>query len=130
MGDAHGILVQLVTQVAEAGRLRMSVEAAAAMIHAAGVGVTVALISADAEGRLNDYEGLSENTRDAVLTALVTDAEHAAAEDTRSARGARHAVALKALLDEEEPPFTPGEHALLNEWLTRLASQATPTQGR
>ncbi|MFI5679004.1 TetR/AcrR family transcriptional regulator [Streptomyces cellulosae] len=126
MGEAYDILVRLVTRVAEAGRLRMGVEAAAAMIHATGIGVTVTLISADAAGRLSDHEGLSENTRDAVLAALVTDEEQAAAEDTRAALGVRHAVALKALLGEEALPFTAGEQALLTEWLTRLVTPAAP----
>ncbi|MFI1839001.1 TetR/AcrR family transcriptional regulator [Streptomyces olivaceoviridis] len=125
MGEAYDILVQLVTRVAEAGRLRMSVEAAAAMIHAAGIGVTVTLISASAAGLLAEHEGLSENTRDAVLAALIADEGDTGAAESRAERGARHAVALKALLDEEDgrQPFTPGEHLLLTEWLARLTSR-------
>ncbi|GGJ28890.1 TetR/AcrR family transcriptional regulator [Streptomyces brasiliensis] len=127
--EAYGILLQLVTRVAEAGRLRKGVEEAAVMIQAAGIGVTVTLIGAQATGGLADHEGLSESTREAVLAAVATDgAEQAPAEDTRAARGARHAVALKALLDETEEnrSFTPGEHLLLTELLTRLASSPTP----
>ncbi|MEW2290116.1 TetR/AcrR family transcriptional regulator [Streptomyces sp. NPDC047841] len=125
MGEAYDILLRLVTRVAEAGRLRMSVEAAAAMIHAAGIGVTVTLISASAAGRLAEHEGLSENTRDAVLAALIADERDTGAAESRADRGARHAVALKALLDEEDGrrPFTPGEHLLLTEWLSRLANR-------
>ncbi|POX64393.1 TetR/AcrR family transcriptional regulator [Streptomyces sp. Ru62] len=126
--EAYGMLLQLVTRVAETGRLRMGVEAAAEMIQATGIGVTVTLIGAAAAGRLAEHEGLSESTRDAVLAALVTDAEQAApVEEPRAAR-ARHAVALKVLLDEaeEDRAFTPGEHLLLTEWLTRLASATTP----
>ncbi|MFG2358804.1 TetR/AcrR family transcriptional regulator [Streptomyces sp. NPDC048521] len=125
MGEAYDILVQLVTRVAEAGRLRMSVEAAAAMIHAAGIGVTVTLISASAAGLLPEHEGLSENTRDAVLAALIADEQDTATAESRADRGARHAVALKALLDEEDgpQPFSPGEHLLLTEWLTRLTGR-------
>jgi AcrR family transcriptional regulator len=124
-GEAYDILVRLVTRVAGTGRLRMSVEAAAAMIHAAGIGVTVTLISADAAGLLSEHEGLSENTRDAVLAALIADEQDTAAAESRAERGARHAVALKALLDEEDRlrPFTPAEHLLLTEWLTRLATR-------
>lgn len=123
MGEAYDILVRLVTRVAEAGRLKMPVPAAASMIHAAGIGVTVTLISADAAGLLAEHEGLSEHTRDAVLAALVADEREDGAAESRAERGARHAVALKALLDEEaeEQPFTPGEHLLLGEWLARLA---------
>jgi hypothetical protein len=106
----------------------MGVEAAAEMINAAGIGVTITLIGSQQAGRLADHAGLSENTREAVLSALVTQEEPTApAETTRAARGARHAVALKALLDEAEDdrPFTPGEHLLLTEWLTRLAAGTT-----
>ncbi|KOG70044.1 transcriptional regulator [Streptomyces antibioticus] len=125
MGKAYDILLQLVTRVAEAGRLRMSVEAAAAMIHAAGIGVTVTLISASSAGLLAEHEGLSENTRDAVLAALIADERDTGAAESRADRGARHAVALKALLDEEDfrQPFTPGEHLLLTEWLARLTGR-------
>ncbi|GLX49144.1 TetR family transcriptional regulator [Streptomyces hygroscopicus subsp. hygroscopicus] len=129
MNEAYGILLHLVTRVAESGRLRMGVEAAAEMIQATGIGVTVTLIGAQEAGRLAEHEALSPSTREAVLGALVTEAEPTAqAEDTRAARGARHAVALKALLDEagDEGNFTPGEHLLLAEWLTRLAS-GTPS---
>ncbi|MGW2777997.1 TetR/AcrR family transcriptional regulator [Streptomyces olivaceoviridis] len=127
--EAYGILVQLVTRVAEEGRLRMGVDAAAAMIQATGIGVTITLIGAQQAGRLAEHESLSGSTRDAVLSALVTDAESAPpAGQARAARGARHAVALKALLDEAEDdrPFTPGEHLLLTEWLTRLSSATAP----
>ncbi|MGW4205208.1 TetR/AcrR family transcriptional regulator [Streptomyces sp. NPDC004726] len=127
MGEANGILTELVTRVAETGRLRTSIEAAEAMIHAAGVGVAVTLINADDEGRLAEYEGLSENTRDAVLAALVTDAKKSApVEEDRVMRGAQHAVALKALLEQGEQPFTESERGLLGEWLTRLVTAATP----
>ncbi|MFF6849159.1 MULTISPECIES: TetR/AcrR family transcriptional regulator [Streptomyces] len=127
MGEAYDILLHLVTRVAETGRLRMGVEAAAAMIQATGIGVTVTLIGANAAGRLPEHEGLSDSTREAVLAALVADPEQDPAEDTHTARGARHAVALKALLDaQEDHAFTPGEHLLLSEWLTRLASGTIP----
>ncbi|MEV5887022.1 TetR family transcriptional regulator [Streptomyces sp. NPDC052020] len=123
-GEAGSLLLQLVTRVAEAGRLRVGVEEAAAMIHAAGVGVTLTLIKADAAGRLADHEGLSERTREAVFAALVTDLDDTSPQGTRAARCARHAVALKALLDDGEHPFTAGEYTLLGEWLTRLATAA------
>lgn len=133
MGAAYDILVRLVTRVAEAGRLRTGVEAAAAMIHATGIGVTVTLISADAAGLSTAHAGLSEATRDAVFAALISDEEPGAgAGDSRAARGARHAVALKALLDEAGPDdedtrsFTPGEHLLLDEWLARLSTPPGP----
>jgi AcrR family transcriptional regulator len=128
MGEANGILRELVTRVAESGRLRTSIEAAEAMIHAAGVGVAVTLINADHEGRLAEYEGLSDNTRDAVLAGLVTDAKKSVTvEEARTVRGAQHAVALKALLEQGEQPFTAGERTLLGEWLTRLVATAKPT---
>ncbi|MDN3029657.1 TetR/AcrR family transcriptional regulator [Streptomyces sp. S.PB5] len=139
MGEAYDILVRLVTRVAETGRLRKDIQTAAAMVHAAGIGVTVTLIGADAAGLLAAHEGLSENTRDAVLAALITsdtDDQETPEARPRAERGARHAVALKALLDEDgdgkdagedkERLFTPGERLLLGEWLTRLTGRAGP----
>ncbi|OLT33116.1 hypothetical protein BJF79_35100, partial [Actinomadura sp. CNU-125] len=43
--EAHEILLGLVGAVARAGRLRLPVEAAANMVHAAGTGVVLALVA-------------------------------------------------------------------------------------
>jgi AcrR family transcriptional regulator len=135
-GEAHDILLGLITRVAEAGRLRIGVAPAAAVIHAAGIGVTITLISAEAAGLLTTYAGLSQTTRDTVFDTLITEAgPDTGSKDSRATRTAKHAVALKALLDEDgtdqatSQAFTPGEHHLLNEWLTRLAGPAAGSAG-
>jgi AcrR family transcriptional regulator len=114
--EASEILHGLVRRVAEAGRLRVGVESAARMIHAAGSGVTLALIGTRPEER---DPALSEATREAILASVITDA----APDTATGhdRVSGRAVALKAALPEAPAGFTPPESALLSEWLDRLA---------
>src|SRR5918997_424806 len=68
--EASEILHGLVRRVAEAGRLRVGVESAAAMIHAAGSGVTLALIDTRPEER---DPALSEAIREAILATVTTD---------------------------------------------------------
>jgi AcrR family transcriptional regulator len=113
---AAEILHGLVQRVAEAGRLRVGVESAARMIHAAGSGVTLALIGTEPADR---DPALSEATREAILAAVTTEA----APDTATGhdRVSGRAVALKAVLPEAPAGFTPPESALLSEWLDRLA---------
>ena len=120
--EAAEILHGLVSRVAEAGRLRVGVERAARMIHAAGSGVTLTLIGTEPEER---DPALSEATREAVLAAVTTDGpdEEATGGDD-CGRAANRAVALKAVLPEAEEELTPGERALLSEWLDRIADPA------
>ena len=120
--EAAEILHGLVSCVAEAGRLRVGVERAARMIHAAGSGVTLTLIGTEPGDR---DPALSEATREAVLAAVTTDGldEEATKGDDRG-RAANRAVALKAVLPEAESKLTPSEQALLSEWLDRIADPA------
>ena len=120
--EASQILHGLVSRVAEAGRLRVGVERAVGMIHAAGSGVTLALIGTEPKDR---DPALSEATREAVLAAVTTDEpdREATGGDGRD-RAANRAVALKAVLPEAEAGLTPGERALLSEWLDRIADPA------
>lgn len=113
--EADEILRGLVRRVAEAGRLRVGVEQAARMIHAAGMGVVLSLIAAEPGDR---DPALSEATREAILGAVTTDAAPDAA--TGHDRVSGRAVALKAVLPEASAGFTPPEGALLSEWLDRL----------
>src|SRR5918998_978376 len=122
--EASEILRGLVRRVAEAGRLRVGVERAAHMIHAAGVGVTLTLIGAEPEDR---DPVLSEATREAILAAVTTN-ETAAADDEGDDRVANRAVALKAVL-LETTELIPGELALLSEWLDRIADPARCEKG-
>ena len=113
-GDA--ILRALVQRIAEAGRLRVGVERAAQMMHAACRGVTLSLISTSVEER---DEGLSEATREAILsviTAVASKSEDGRDDDLP----ARRAVALKAVLPRSRA-LRHTEVALLSEWLDRLS---------
>lgn len=112
--ESHRILLDIVTGIARAGRLTVPVPAAVRMIQATGVGVVLTLISDPAA------DDLSARTREAVIAAITTPADPA--EPTEPAkRPAAHAVALRAALSEPSP-LTPGETALLNELLDRLAT--------
>jgi AcrR family transcriptional regulator len=121
--EAAGILHGLVQRAAEAGRLRVGVERAARMIHAAGVGVTLTLIGTEREDR---DPALSEMTREAVLAAVTADETDDATlrGDSGRGRAATRAVALKAVLSEVAAELTPGEQAVLSEWLDRLTHPA------
>ena len=119
--EAAEILRGLVRRVAEAGRLRVGVERAARMIHAASSGVVLSLIATEEEDR---DPALSEATREAMLAAVTTDepGKEATEADGRS-RAVSRAVALKAVLPETTE-LTPGECALLTEWLDRITAPA------
>ena len=116
--EADGILRELVGRVAEAGRLRVGVERASRMIHAAGCGITLTLLGTDPDER--DLM-LSVATREAILAAVVTEvAVDAGPERAGRNRAAARAVALRAVLPEVAHELTPGERTLLSEWLDRL----------
>ncbi|MCX5528543.1 TetR/AcrR family transcriptional regulator [Streptomyces bobili] len=129
-GDAQQVLLGIVERVARAGRLRTGVEPAAAMIHSAGMGVTLTLVAAQADGRLSHYEGLSESVREAVLDSVLAPAPAPAGDDdvvarpgTGSRSAAVHAVALKSLMRDGVRSLTSGERTLLGEWLDRVAAE-------
>ncbi|NQX27319.1 TetR/AcrR family transcriptional regulator [Microbacteriaceae bacterium VKM Ac-2854] len=110
--QAEAILRGLVERVAEAGRLTVDVERAVQIVHAAGMGVTLALIGTPADAR---DAGLSPHTRDAILGSITTAA---AAADPAERALVAHAVALAAA---ELPQLTAAERALMGEWLGRVA---------
>jgi AcrR family transcriptional regulator len=101
----------LVERIAAAGRLTVTVETAAAMIHSAGSGLTLHLIGVDPDERDPELPG---RLREAVLGAVTGDAPPAAPGYTQ------HATALKAALDQTDDLLTAGERALLGELLDRL----------
>src|ERR687888_2598932 len=116
--EAHEILLGLVRRVAAAGRLTVSVDRAAEMVHAAGMGVVMTLLAVEPEER--DMT-LSRQLREAVLRAITAPAEAIEAPPGVSA-AARHALALQATLDDLDVEMTAGERALFEELLERLAS--------
>jgi AcrR family transcriptional regulator len=110
---AIGVLAGCLHRIAEIGRLRVSEERAAHLVHAAGVGTTLELITLPEDRR---DPGLSDLAREAVIAAITTDASSPA---TPGPVGA--AIALRAVLTKTSVLTAP-ERALMEEWLDRIAS--------
>ncbi len=99
--------------VARAGRLAVSVEQAADLLHATSVGVVLSLLSKAPE----DRDELGELARSAVLAAVVTKAGAANTgnmELSALASGLRAGIADLTML-------SPGERSLMDELLKRVA---------
>ncbi|WP_432968289.1 TetR/AcrR family transcriptional regulator [Dactylosporangium sp. CA-233914] len=111
---AAEILAGQVRRVAEAGRLRVTEERAAHLIHAAGCGMTLTLIALPPERRDRQLPALA---REAVIAAVTTDT----APDRRAGAVAG-AVAVRAALPSAAG-FTPAERALMTEWLDRFTTE-------
>ncbi|MGW1563946.1 TetR/AcrR family transcriptional regulator [Streptomyces sp. NPDC002144] len=114
--EAHALLVSLLGRAAHAGRLRVPVDEATLMVHAATTGATLALIGEEESKR--DL-AVSARLRDTVLATITADAPTSSGSDLAS-----RALALDATLCAEEPahlPLSPTETALLRDWLRRLA---------
>jgi AcrR family transcriptional regulator len=109
------ILAAHIHRIAEAGRLRVSEERAAHLVHAAGRGMTITLIGMPADRR--DPE-LSALAREAVIAAISTDTPTPASPGPVGA-----AVALRAVLPQTTA-LTHREQGLLREWLDRVTGPA------
>lgn len=118
--DDLAILHGLVSRVAEAGRLQVSVPHAVRLLAAAGIGVTLSLIAIPPHER--DPQ-LSAAMRKAVFAAITIAPTSDRAPDGASGSGrvSARAVALRAVLDEVLGVLSVAEHHLLDEWLDRLA---------
>jgi hypothetical protein len=114
--EGQQILRDSVHRVAEAGRLRISEDLAAQMVHAAGCGTALALLAQPAGQR---DAALSKANREAVMAAVITDGA-SAQTDTGTVDPVTTAVALRAVLPRTSG-LTKRERALLEEWLERLA---------
>ena len=127
--EGVAVLEGLVARIAEAGRLRVDVAHATALIHAAGTGVTLTLAATPPEER---DPRLSETLREAILSAITVPASaetpSGGADPASTAeRVAVHAVALRALLRTERPGvLSHAEQQLLSDWLDRLATERSP----
>jgi AcrR family transcriptional regulator len=113
--EAALVLAAQVRRIAEAGRLRVSEERAAHLIHAAGSGTTFALIAIPPARR--DME-LSAIARESIIATVTTDKPQT--EPGGALVGT--AVALRAALSDATA-LTTRERALLAEWLDRIARQ-------
>ena len=118
--DGEAILHTLVSRIAEAGRLRVSVPHAVRLIAAGGAGATLSLIATPPEAR---DPRLADAMRDAVIAAVTVPAsDESPAEAPGPERVAARAVALTAVLAESPGVLTAAERRLLGEWLDRLAA--------
>ncbi|MER8153725.1 helix-turn-helix domain-containing protein [Streptomyces sp. NPDC094472] len=114
---AFEMLARLIRRIAEAGRLAIPEERAAALVHAAGCGTTLTLIATPEDRR--DPE-LSRTAREAAIAAITTDAPAAAEPGPVAA-----AVTLRAALPRTDALTAP-ERGLLREWLDRIADPVGP----
>ena len=112
--EAAEILAGQVRRIAEAGRLRVSEERAAHLIHSAGAGMTFELIGLRPEQR---DPALSTMARESVIAAVTTDAPAPAPGDDGVATSV---IALRAALPQVAG-LTAAERALLDEWLGRIS---------
>ena len=110
---AADVLAGHIRRIAEAGRLRVPEALAAALVHAAGSGTTLALITTPAEQR---EPALSATAREAVIAAISTDRPVGGEPGPVTA-----AVALHAALPRVEA-LSSGEKVLLGEWLGRITA--------
>ncbi|MEJ7838363.1 MAG: TetR/AcrR family transcriptional regulator [Thermomicrobiales bacterium] len=108
------ILRRRVERIAVAGRLRVPVLRAVAMIHAAGTGTVLALLSMAPEDR---DPGLGDAMYDAVLHSILADQITTPNDHT----AANAAITLGSTLDSLTE-FTLAEKGLIAEWLTRIAN--------
>ncbi|WP_193047731.1 TetR/AcrR family transcriptional regulator [Mycolicibacterium baixiangningiae] len=113
VSEGNAILRKLIQRIAAAGRLRVEVERAAEMVHAACRGVTLTLIATRPDER--DPE-LSTAVREALLSAITTDV----ADEGGGGIGAL-AVALEAAIESAPPSaLSSAETTMILEWLDRL----------
>jgi AcrR family transcriptional regulator len=104
------VLRARVHRVAAAGRLRVPERRAVELIHAAGTGTVLTLLSAPPEHR---DPGLADAMYDTVMRAVLTDVPTLPADDATAAAVAFRAVAPGLTV------LSGAERALLSEWLGR-----------
>jgi AcrR family transcriptional regulator len=122
---AADVLAGHIGRIAEAGRLRVPMRLAAALVHAAGSGVTLTLIKTP-EGERDP--ALSVTAREAVIAAISTDRPVGREPGPLAA-----AVTLRAALPRIDT-LTVNEKALMADWLDRVTTSvsvpARPGTGR
>ncbi len=121
--ESFEILRGAISRLGHQGRLRMSVDSAAQLGFAAGVGFALSQICLPADER--DPQ-LSLIAREHVLRAIVNDA--VVAGSTTPALTGRAVALREALRDDPGVALTRGERVLMAEWLNRLADQSIATE--
>ena len=121
VAEAEKFMEELLEQAAAAGLLRVPPREAARSILAANVGVTLMVIAEPAGERNLD---LSNMTREAVVSAVSSDAARSATAATVSAPSlvVGAAIALNAALESSHPEqLSSAELKMFLEWLDRIA---------
>jgi AcrR family transcriptional regulator len=117
--ESLDILHRWISRIGDHGLLRMSVNRAVEFVHAAAMGLVLSQIRVPPEER--DAE-LSAITREYAIAAIATDGSRQPAPSDLPGR----AVALReALLNNINGALTPGEKAMMAEWLDRLADRVS-----
>jgi AcrR family transcriptional regulator len=117
---AYTVLADNIHRIAVAGRLRVAEPRAAELVHAAGSGTVLALLATPPDRR---DPGLSDTAREAVIAAITTAdkiGKPTKARGTKAA-AATAAIALRAVLPDDDSTLSAGERLLLAELLDRLA---------
>jgi hypothetical protein len=107
------VLAGIIRRIAEAGRLCVTEERAAQLVHATGCGITLTLIGLPEERR---DPALSTMARESVIAAVTTDPR-----PERDGGVVPTAVALRAVLPQVDA-LTERERGLLAEWLDRVTA--------
>lgn len=110
------LLRSAIARIADEGKLRMSVERATDLFQSCGVGFVITQMNIPAKKR--DPE-LSEIARENALASIIVSSPAGASRNTL----ARHAVALRQAIGNDEIPLTPAERELMAEWLNRIADK-------
>jgi AcrR family transcriptional regulator len=113
------LLGQVVAQLGDQGRLRVSVERATGLLGAAAKGVVVALIALPPQERSLQ---LSCMMRDNTLAAIIHNEPDLPSR--ASDMSSRAAALRERLCGASDCTLTTSERALLSEWLIRLADDA------
>jgi AcrR family transcriptional regulator len=117
-GESMELLRGLVARLGDHGLLKMSVNRAIELVHAAAVGHVLSQIRVPPDDR--DPE-LSAITRENTIAAIATDGSR---QPTPSDVPGRAVALREALHGNTNGALTVGEKAMMAEWLDRLADQA------
>jgi AcrR family transcriptional regulator len=117
--ETLAILQEAIARVAAEGRLRMSVERAAGLMHSAEVGTVLTLLREPEDDR--DPQ-LSRLSRESVFASILNEKKKMV--PAKASELSSRAVALQeALRGTRAAPLSGTERAMLTEWLGKLADR-------
>jgi AcrR family transcriptional regulator len=119
--ETMALLQQAIARIADQGRLCMSVERAARLVHAGGMGIVLILLQLPPSER---DEQLPRIARDNTISAILSHEKKRPAK--RSSIPARAVALAEAVQSADQLAMSPAERALLTEWLTRIANHTSP----